>query len=116
MVTWPAEPLNVAVIVEVPIVAALTSPVALTVATDVLDELHVAVDEISRVVPSEYVPVATSWIVPPSCWLGFVGVIATDCSATLLLFEPPPPPQAAIMSSISDSSTLRMATLTMSTH
>jgi hypothetical protein len=60
MVALPATPPNVAVIVEVPIAVVLAKPAALTVATDALDELHVAVAETSRVLPSEYVPIATS--------------------------------------------------------
>jgi hypothetical protein len=105
-------PPNVAVIMDVPIVTVLSRPEALIVATDVFDELHVTVDETSRVVPSEYVPVATSWSFFPSCWLGFVGAIAITCSATLLLLDPaPPPPQATSRSSISESIALRMAAL-----
>jgi hypothetical protein len=52
MVALLATPPDVAVIVEVPIAKALTMPVVVIVATAVFDELHVTLDEISRVVPS----------------------------------------------------------------
>ena len=115
MIAWPDIPSNVAVIVTAPIEDVLTRPAALIAATDSLDELHVAVDETSRVAPSEYVPVATSWSVFPSCCLGLAGVIPIVSNATLLLRESLPP-QAASRSSISGSITLRTVTRNSLTH
>ena len=53
---------DLAVIVEVPVPISWASPLFVIVATDVLDELQIAVDVRLPVEPSEYVPVAVN------CW------------------------------------------------
>ena len=63
---------EVAVMVAVPAVRAVARPLLLIPATVVLDELQVTCVVISRVVPSEKVPVAVNcWVVPQvrSDWL-----------------------------------------------
>jgi hypothetical protein len=69
---------EVAITVVEPAEAAVTKPVALTVATDVSDELQVTCVVISWLVVSEYVPVAVNcWGVPTSM-IGLAGVTAME--------------------------------------
>jgi len=56
---------NVAVMVVVPRLTALASPVALIVATEVLLELHVTEAETSTLVPLLYSAMALNWLVNP---------------------------------------------------
>jgi hypothetical protein len=112
-VTWPvtvrvvfaAIPPEVAVIVVEPSATPVASPPGATVAKRVALDAQITDDERSRVVPSEYVPVAVSCKVAPLCTVGFAGVIAIALSTAgvppgppLLpppVPPPPPPPQAA---------------------
>jgi hypothetical protein len=85
---------EVAVMVEVPAALAVARPLLLTVATDVLDELQVACEVISRVVPSEYVPETANWTVFPAGMLGLAGVPDTETSVAVGSPDPvsvPPP-------------------------
>src|SRR6266581_3211528 len=68
----------VAVIWEVPCVAPEARPLALTVATAVFDETHVAELVRSWVLPSEYVPVAVNCCEVPLTIDGFTGVTEID--------------------------------------
>ncbi len=56
----PVIPPKVAVMVTVPAATAVARPMPLTVATDVFDELQATCVVISKLVPSEYVPVAVN--------------------------------------------------------
>jgi len=72
---------SVAVIVVIPAVTAVAKPVACIVATAVFDELQFEDAVQSRVVPSEYVPVAPNCCVAPFAeMLAFTGVIAMEAS------------------------------------
>src|SRR5271155_3304467 len=71
---------EVAVIVAVPCPALVARPL-LTIATVALDELHVATEVTSCVLPSVYVPVAVNCWVVPSGIEAFVGEIAIETSA-----------------------------------
>src|SRR5512142_1800740 len=74
---------NVAVIVVVPdaAAAAVARPLVLIVATAGADDVQVAREVRSRVLASEYVPVAVNCCVAPVGTLGFAGVTAMDVSA-----------------------------------
>jgi spore maturation protein SpmB len=65
---------EVAVMVAAPAAKAVARPVLLTVATDVFEEFQVTCVVISRLVPSENVPVAVNCWVTPSGTLGILGV------------------------------------------
>jgi hypothetical protein len=66
--------LSVAVIDEIPVLAAVANPAALTVATAGFDEAHVTDEVISTVVPSEYLPVTINRCVEPVGTNGFCGL------------------------------------------
>jgi hypothetical protein len=77
----PEVVVMVAVMVAVPPAMAVTKPLLLTVAANVLDELNVLLDElqvtcvvISWLVPSEYAPEAANCWVNPACILELAGV------------------------------------------
>ena len=57
---------KVAVMVVVPAARAVARPLLLTVATEVFDEVQVACGVRSRLVPSEYAPMATNFWVDPT--------------------------------------------------
>jgi hypothetical protein len=65
---------EVAVMVAVPAATPVARPLLFTVATEVSDDFQVTCVVISRVVPSEYVPEAASWLVFPGGTLGLAGV------------------------------------------
>jgi hypothetical protein len=91
---------RVAWIVEVPELPPVASPWLLTVATVVLDEFHIMPVVRVFVLPSLYVPVATSCFVPPVMTVGFTGVTLMDTSArgvTVSIVEPEMLPDAARM-------------------
>ena len=77
-VAVPDLPLKAAVMVAVPATLAVARPLLLTVAVVVLDELQVTCAVISRLVPSEYVPVAANCWVVPAALLAVAGVTAID--------------------------------------
>ena len=65
---------DVALTCATPWAAPVSRPPAVTVATDVFEDDHVAVLVMSTVLPSEYVPVAVSCCVVPLAIVGFAGV------------------------------------------
>jgi len=74
---------RVAVIVDVPSATAVASPLALIVATDVVDDVHVTVAVISEVDPSENVPVAMNCNVNPLATDPLIGVTSIETSSAL---------------------------------
>ena len=86
-------------IVVVPVATDVARPVALIVATTVLDDVQLTDVEISCVLLSEKVPLAVNCWVIPVAMAGFAGVTAMETSV-LLLPPPPPPPQPNIRRTI----------------
>ena len=82
-VVLPAMPFSMAVMVEAPLRMPVTSPAPVTEATGMFDDDHVTCDVRSRVVLSEYVPVAFICCVLPAAMLGLTGVTATEISEAL---------------------------------
>jgi len=70
--------MEVAVIVVVPAEAAVAKPVLLTVATDGSDELQVTCVVISKIVVSEYMPVALNCWVAPTNMVGLAGITTME--------------------------------------
>ena len=90
----------VAVMVAVPAATAVTTPLLLTVATDGLDEVQVTCVDISRLVPSEYEPVAAICWVLPAGTLGVSGVSDKEDNVALVTVRvavPVLPLKAAVM-------------------
>ena len=91
---------EVAVMVAVPPKTAVARPVLLTVATDKLDEVQATAGVISRVVPSENVPVAINCWVPPTDMIGLAGVTAMEDrveEVTVRVVLPEIGPEVAVM-------------------
>jgi hypothetical protein len=91
---------KVAVMVAEPAATAVARPLVLTVATDALDEVQVTCVLMSRLVPSEYVPVATNCWVPPAGTLGLSGVTDIEDKVALVTVRvavPDLPFKAAVM-------------------
>jgi len=91
---------EVAVIVAVPTATAVARPLMLTVATDVLDELQVTCVVIPRLVPSEYVPMATNCWVFPAGMLGLAGVTEMEdrvAEVTVRVVLPGIPAEVAVI-------------------
>ena len=65
-------------VVPVPTATAVARPLLFTVAIDVLDELQATCAVISRLVPSENVPVAVNGWVTPTGILGLAGVTTME--------------------------------------
>ena len=78
-------PPMVPVMVVVPAATEVTRPVALTVATDGLDEVQVACPLTSELVPSENEPVSANCWVPPAGKLGVSGVTDTEAKVALVI-------------------------------
>jgi hypothetical protein len=78
----PLMPLDVAVIVTgvALTVSAVTNPFAAILATDVLEDIHVAVAVRSSIDPLLYVPVAVSCVSVPTGTESFAGVTAIESS------------------------------------
>jgi len=76
-VVLPTVPPYVALMVVVPVPEALAKPFPVTVATEVFEEVQVALVVTSMLVPSDCVAVALNCWVAPIGRLGFGGVIAT---------------------------------------
>ena len=96
----PGIPPDVAVMVAVPAATAVASPLALTVAAEVLDELQVDWVVISWLVPSENVPEAANCNVFPTCKVGLAGVTDTEdrtAGVTVRTVLPGMPPDVAVM-------------------
>jgi hypothetical protein len=86
--------------VEVPTATAVTRPLLLTVATDVLDEIQVTWEVISWVVPSANVPVAANCCVPCGDMPGLAGVMEMEdrvAEETVRGVLPQIPPKPAVM-------------------
>lgn len=81
-VVLPATPARLAVRVLVPGAVAMNTPLPSEVATEALEDVHVAVLVRSALVPSEYFPVAVSCVVSPAATLGFDGLTVMDDSVT----------------------------------
>lgn len=78
-VVEPLRPSELAVITAVPAVTPIVRPpLATTVATAGLAEVKLAIDVISRELPSENVPVAMSCCVMPMATVGLTGVTAME--------------------------------------
>ena len=91
---------KVAVMVAVPAATAVARPLVLTVATDGLDEVQVTCVLISRLVPSEYEPVAANCWVLPAGTLGVSGVTDIEDKVALVTVRvavPDLPLKAAVM-------------------
>ena len=89
-----------AVIIVVPTETAATRPLLLTVATDISDELQATCVVISKLVPSEYVPVAVNCWVTPTGMLGLAGVTAMEdrvAEVTVRAALPETIPEVAVM-------------------
>jgi len=99
-VVFPEIVPEVAVMVAEPTVTAVVRPPVLTVATAVFDEVQVTEMVISRVVPSENVPVAVNCWVAPTDRLGLDGVTAMDdrvAEFTVRVVFPEIVPEVAVM-------------------
>ena len=91
---------EVAVIEAVPAATAVARPLLLTVTTDVFEEVQVTCAVISRLMPSEYVPVAVNCWVTPTGILGLTGVTDTEdrvAEVTVRVLFPEINPEAAVM-------------------
>jgi hypothetical protein len=90
---------DVAVIVVLPTAKPFAEPVALIVATEGTEELHVAVLVRFWVLPSLYVPVAVKGSATPKTTAGLAGVTAMETSAgspTVTVVEPHTAPAQAL--------------------
>jgi hypothetical protein len=76
----PVMPLIVTEIVTVPLLTPVATPLALTVATDDLLEVHLADEEMFFCEPSLYDPVATNCWVWPTAIVAVAGETEIDCS------------------------------------
>jgi len=84
----------------VPAATAVTRPLLVTVATDVLDEVQVTCVDTLRVVPSEYEPEAASCWVFPGGTLAVSGVTDTEDNVALVTVRVTVPeilPEVAVM-------------------
>ena len=91
---------EVAVMVAAPAETDVASPLLLTEAIEVFDELQVTDTVISWVVPSENVPVAVNCCVPPTDRLGLAGITVMEDRATALTVRvvlPEIVPEVAVM-------------------
>jgi hypothetical protein len=84
VIEFDVTPLKLAVITDVPVLTAVTRPVALIVATPGVAEFHTAVEVRFCVVESLYVPVAVNWSVRPLAIEELGAVIAIDCSVAVV--------------------------------
>jgi hypothetical protein len=99
----PVLPDCVALIDDVPTVAAVAKPPAVIVATEVVAEAHVTVLVRFCVLPSLNVPVAVNCCVRPLATDGFAGVTAIDCNVatvTVSTVEPEIAPEVALMDEV----------------
>jgi hypothetical protein len=99
-VAVPEILLKAAVMVEEPAATPVASPLLLTVAVDVLDEVQVTCEVISWVVESEYVPVAVNCWVAPAAMLAVAGVTAIEdrvAAVTVRVADPDLPLKVAVM-------------------
>ena len=90
---------EVAEMIAIPMLAVLTKPVALTVATLGSELAQVTLEVILDVVLSDLVPVAVNCLVSPAATVGLVGVTAIETSSAavtvnVVLFQMVPPREA----------------------
>jgi len=100
-VVLPDSAPNVAVINDVPAATPVARPLASTVVTDGVPDVHVTVAVISCDVPSEYVPVAVNCLVTAMGIFGFAGDTKIEISVAELETDPvpeSPPPLQLVMS------------------
>jgi hypothetical protein len=100
MVLMPEILPEAAVMVAKPVATAVARPLLLTVATEVTDELQVTCVVISRLIPSEYVPVAVNWLVTSAGRLAMAGVTDMEVSTagvTVRVALPEMVPEVAVM-------------------
>ena len=95
-VELPLTEPDVAVMVELPLLTPVTKPLALTVATEVDDELQLTELNVC-VLPSLKLPLAVNCWVSPAGMLLLTGLTAIDCSVPRPPYplDPPPPPHPA---------------------
>ena len=96
----PEIPPEVAVMVLGPAAMAVARPPLVTVATGAFDEPQVTCVVISRLVPSEYAPVALNCWVTPMGRIGLVGVADMEdrvAEVTARAVFPEIPPEVAVM-------------------
>jgi hypothetical protein len=99
-VVFPEIVPEVAMMVAEPVETAVASPLLLTVATNVLDELQVTCVVIFCVVPSEYEPIAENCWVLPAGTFGLTGVTDIEdriAGVTVRVVLPEILPEAAVM-------------------
>jgi hypothetical protein len=99
-VVFPEMLPEVAVMVAVPGVMGVPSPLLLIDATDGLEDCQVTCVVISWLVPSEYVPEAVNCSASPTGMLGLAGVTAMEDSVaevTVRVVFPPKSPVMALM-------------------
>ena len=87
--TVPVVVVTDAVILAVPVATPVTTPDVLTVATDVVSEVHATWLVISLLVLSAKVAVAVSCWLEPESTLGFSGVIAIELKLDAFAITPP---------------------------
>ena len=80
--------------VALPADTPVANPLALIVATAVLDDVQVTWLVIFCVLPSEYVPVAVNCCVAPAVMVGFAGVTAIELSVGRVRPETQRPPSS----------------------
>jgi hypothetical protein len=91
---------DVAVMVAVPEVIAVTNPVLVTLTTFAFELVHVTVVVTSRVVPSDNVASAVICCICPVKRVGFAGAIVMELTIwvlTVRVVVPVTPPEAAVM-------------------
>jgi hypothetical protein len=91
---------KVAVMITVPPETAVARPLLLTVATSVFDEFQVACVVISKLAPSEKVPMAVNCSVSPTAGIGAAGVTVIEdrvAGVTVRVALPSIPPELAVM-------------------
>jgi len=91
---------------EIPAATAVAKPLRFTVATDVLDEFQMTWVLISKLVPSENVPVAVScWVIPAGV-LGMLGLAGLSdmevrvAKVTVMIVIPEIAPEAAVIMAV----------------
>ena len=117
-VAEPDLPPNAAVIVAVPIDSPVATPGDTTVPTAMASELHVTVLLMSRLVPSEYVPVATKVCVKPIGTVAVAGVTAIElnvAAVTVKVAEPDLPSNVAVMTDVPTATPIARPDVTVAT-
>ena len=107
------------VMVAVPAAMAIARPLLLTTTTDGFDELQVACPVISRLIPSEYLPVPLNCEVSPTGMLGLIGVMAMEDRVAEItprpVFPEKPPKMAPIVTAPAEMAVAKPLPLTTAT-